>query len=162
MDSEVTINSIVFKFIFISPVFVITQNTLIKQVCDYFDDEYGDQPDLTLGSLHETDSNYTGTPATDMVPTFPDSSSPERSDDATLNDSSNVLNDNFDAYSESANRVVSLEDTSEQSDHSEYNMCKNYKNSESNHQRRQHSGDNDYESDKNDLMIECKVDPAIR
>ena len=98
-------------------------------MCDYFDDEYGDQPDLTLGSLHETDSNYTGTPATDMVPTFPDSSSPERSDDATLNDSSNVLNDNFDAYSESANWVVSREDTSEQSDHSEYNMCKNYKNS---------------------------------
>ena len=145
---------------FLLLVFDITQNTLIKQVCDYFDDEYGDQPDLTLGSLHETDSNYTGTPATDMVPTFPDSSSPERSEDATLNDSSTVLNDSFDAYNESENRGVSREDTSEQSDNSEHNRCKKYKNSERNHQ--QHLGDNDYESDKNDLMIECKVDASIR
>ena len=148
--------------LFLLLVFAITQNTLIEQVCDYFDDEYGDQPDLTLGSLHETDSNYTGTPGTDMVPTFPDSSSPERSEDATLNDSSTVLNDNFDAYSESENRGVSREDTSEQSDYSKHTMCQKYKNSESSHQRQQHLGDNDYESDKNDLMIECKVDAPIR
>ena len=45
-------------------------------MCDYFDDDYGDQPDLTLGSLHETDSNYTGTPATDIMPIFPSSPSP--------------------------------------------------------------------------------------
>ena len=143
-------------------VFAITQNTLIEQVCDYFDDEYGDQPDLTLGSLHETDSNYTGTPATDMVPTFPDSSSPEKSEDATLNDSSTVLNDNFDAYSENVNRGVSREDTSEQSDHSEHNMCKKYNNIESYHQRQQRLGDNEYESDNTDPMIEHKVDAPIR
>ena len=131
-------------------------------MCDYFDDEYGDQPDLTLGSLHETDSNYTGTPATDMVPTFPDSSSPEKSEDATLNDSNTVLNENFDAYSERANRGVSREVTSEKSDHSEHNMCKNYKNSERNHQRQQTLGDNEYESDKNALMIDCTVDAPIR
>ena len=131
-------------------------------MCDYFDDEYGDQPDLTLGSLHETDSNYTGTPATDMVPTFPDSSSPERSEDATLNDSSTVLNDNFDAYSESENRGVSREDTSQQSDHSERNKSKKYKNSESEYQCLQHLANNDYESDKKDLIIECKVDAPIR
>ena len=131
-------------------------------MCDYFDDEYGDQPDLTLGSLHETDSNYTGTPATDMMPTFPDSSSPEKSEDATLNDSNTVLNDNFDAYSESANRAASREDTSGKSDHSEQNMCKQYKNNEIKHQRLQHLGDNEYESDKNDRAIECKVDAPIR
>ena len=56
------------------------------QVCDYFDDEYGDQPDLTLGSLHETDSNYTGTPATDIMPIFPSSSSPIRFEDNNTDD----------------------------------------------------------------------------
>ena len=160
MDTVVTIN----VKCFLLPIACICYhtNTLIEQVCDYFDDEYGDQPDLTLGSLHETDSNYTGTPATDMVPTFPDSSSPERSEDATLNDSSTVLNDNFDAYSESEVRGVSRENTSEQGDHSEHNMCKKYKNTESKHQGLQHLGDNEYESYKNDRMIECKVDAPIR
>ena len=33
--------------------------------------------------MHETDSNYTGTPATDMMPIFPSSSSPIRFDDTT-------------------------------------------------------------------------------
>ena len=146
---------------FIACIF-ITQNTLIKQVCDYFDDEYGDQPDLTLGSLHETDSNYTGTPATDMVPTFPDSSSPERSEDATLNDSSTVLNDNFDAYSESENRGVSREDTSEQSDYSEDNKCKKDKTSKRHQQRLEHLDANEYESDKNQILVEYEADTAIR
>ena len=58
----------------------------LKQVCDYFDDEYGDQPDLTLGSLHETDSNYTGTPATDMMPIFPSTSSPVHYQEANVTD----------------------------------------------------------------------------
>ena len=38
----------------------------ISQVCDYFDDEIDDQPDLTL---NENDQSYRGTPATEFPPT---------------------------------------------------------------------------------------------
>ena len=101
--------------------------------------------------MHETDSNYTGTPATDMIPIFPSSSSPiifednsnsmEYSASHKVYDNSSDFVDTSHVTSEYSDQLASKTEISDQS----VKTCEN-----NNHSFLQN---NDYNYDNNNVGI---------